>query len=133
MRDYFPDRYFLPLVTYNPKTRIVLLRKIYSLESHIPPIDPAFLPEGSYWRVLPKDSYFQYDVQRIPNAIFTRCFSGDLTSKEFDLITKDPSLETSSPLDWDSVVKALERSGSAPASALDGITKMNSIREGSVR
>ena len=129
VRDYFPDRYSLPLIAYNQNTRIVLLRKIYSLESNIPPIDPAFLPEGSHWRVLPKDSYFQFVVKRIPNEIYSRCISGELTPEEFDLITKDPSLETSSPPDWDSVVNALERLGFDPASALDWISKTSSLKK----
>ena len=58
-----------------------------------------------------------------------RCFSGELTLEEFDLIKIEPSEKTPSPPDGDSMVNALQGLGFDPASALDWITKMNSLRK----
>jgi hypothetical protein len=68
-------------------------------------------------------------VKRIPNEIYSRCISGELTPEEFDLITKEQSLKTPSLPDWDNVVKALQGLGFDPASALDWISKTSSLKK----
>ena len=130
VRDYFPDRFYLPLVAYSPTTRLIVFRKISSLERQTLPFDPTSLPEGSHWKALPKDSYFQYVVQRIPNDLYDRCFNRTLSLEEFDSIARSEHFATQSSFtSWEDVQRKLEQLGFNPASALDWISKTSSLKK----
>lgn len=124
-RDYLPDRFYCPILIHGNGLRILLFRKIYSFEKYVPLIDPSFLPEKSQWRILPKDSYFDGNVQRIENIVFDHLYNQEVTIEEFDRIvqgTPEESHQAQMTI-WEDVAKEFEMLGFSPETALEWIQK----------
>ena len=122
LEKYLPDKYLLPLVARNADVRVFLRRRISAFDFDVPSVDVSKLPEGSYWRPLPPDSYYKLNVLRIPNTAFDHAFEKNLSMEEFDQLFPLKRVATApSRSTWESVYHIFEEKGFTPETAIKWI------------